>query len=60
MEGSVEDAVRSLKEAAGDDLQVISSTQLVKTLLEHLVDGFHLMIDPLVLGGASASWWTTA
>jgi dihydrofolate reductase len=52
MEGSVEDAVRSLKGADGDDLQVIGSTQLVKTLLEHdLVDGFHLMIDPLVLGG---------
>jgi dihydrofolate reductase len=52
LEGSVEDAVRSLKEADGGDLQVIGSTQLVKTLLEHdLVDGFHLMIDPLVLGG---------
>jgi len=52
MEGSVEDAVRSLKEGDGGDLQVIGSTQLVKTLLEHdLVDGFHLMIDPVVLGG---------
>jgi len=52
MEGSVADAVRSLKAADGGDLQVIGSTQLVKTLLEHdLVDGFHLMIDPVVLGG---------
>jgi dihydrofolate reductase len=30
---------------------VIGSTQLVKTPLEHdLVDGFHLMIDAVVLG----------
>lgn len=52
LEGSVEDAVRSLKEPDGDDLQVIGSTQLVKTLLDQdLVDGFHLIIDPLVLSG---------
>ena len=45
-------AVRSLKQQDGGDLHVIGSTQLVKTLLEHdLVDGFRLMIDPLVLGG---------
>jgi dihydrofolate reductase len=48
----VDAAVRSLKEEDGGDLHVIGSTQLVKTLLEHdLVDGFRLMIDPLVLGG---------
>ena len=52
LEGNVETAVRSLKEEGGGDLQVVGSTQLVKTLLEHdLVDAFRLMIDPLVLGG---------
>ncbi len=52
LEGSVESAVRSLKEQVGGDLHVVGSTQLVKTLLEHnLVDAFRLMIDPLVLGG---------
>jgi dihydrofolate reductase len=48
----VADAVRSLKDDDGGDLHVIGSTQLVKTLLEHdLVDGFRLMVDPLLLGG---------
>jgi dihydrofolate reductase len=52
LEGSAADAIRSLKEGDSGDLQVIGSTQLVRTLLEHdLVDGFHLMIDPVVLGG---------
>ena len=52
LEGSVESAVRSLKEQVGGDLHVVGSTQPVKTLLEHnLVDAFRLMIDPLVLGG---------
>jgi dihydrofolate reductase len=52
LQGDVADAVRALKQEVGDDLHVIGSTQLVRTLIEHdLVDGFRLMIDPVLLGG---------
>jgi dihydrofolate reductase len=52
LQGDVDDAVRALKQEVGDDLHVIGSTQLVRTLIEHdLVDGFRLMIDPVLLGG---------
>ena len=52
LRGDVASAVRSLKQADSGDLHVIGSTQLVHTLLGHdLIDGYRLMIDPLVLGG---------
>jgi dihydrofolate reductase len=52
LQGDVAAAVRGLKQEEGDDLHMIGSTQLVRTLIEHdLVDEFRLMIDPLVLGG---------
>jgi dihydrofolate reductase len=52
LEGSAAEAVRALKEEDGGDLHVIGSTKLVETLVEHdLVDGYRLMIDPVVLGG---------
>jgi len=52
LEGDVAEAVAALKQGGGDDLHVIGSSALVQTLLEHdLVDGFRLMIDPIVLGG---------
>jgi dihydrofolate reductase len=52
LEGDVADAVAALKQQDGDDLLVIGSTELVKTLIEHrLVDEFRVMIDPLVIGG---------
>jgi dihydrofolate reductase len=52
LEGDVAEAVRALKQKDGGDLHVIGSTQLVRTLIEHdLVDGFRLMIDPILLGG---------
>jgi dihydrofolate reductase len=48
----VAEAVAALKREEGGDLQVIGSSQLVQTLIEHdLVDEFRLMIDPVVLGG---------
>jgi dihydrofolate reductase len=48
----VAEAVAALKREDGGDLQVIGSSQLVQTLIEHdLVDEFRLMIDPVVLGG---------
>jgi dihydrofolate reductase len=52
LQGDVADAVGELKQEDGEDLHVIGSTQLVRTLIEHdLVDEFRLMIDPVVLGG---------
>jgi dihydrofolate reductase len=52
LQGDVAKAVAALKQEDGADLQVIGSTQLVQTLIEHdLVDEFKVMIDPIVLGG---------
>jgi dihydrofolate reductase len=52
LQGDVTEAVRALKQEDGGDLHMIGSTQLVRTLIEHdLVDGFRLMIDPVLLGG---------
>jgi dihydrofolate reductase len=48
----VAEAVAVLKQEDDDDLQVLGSTELVQTLIEHeLVDEFRLMLDPVVLGG---------
>jgi len=52
LKGEVAEAVAALKREEGDDLHVIGSSQLVRTLIEHdLVDEFRVMIDPLVVGG---------
>jgi dihydrofolate reductase len=52
LQGDVAKAVAALKQEDGGDLLVIGSTELVQTLIEHdLVDEFHLMIDPLIVGG---------
>jgi dihydrofolate reductase len=47
----VAEAVGALKRDRGDDLLVIGSMELVQTLMEHLVDQFRVMIDPVVVGG---------
>ena len=40
-----------LKDGSGKDIQVIGSGELVQTLIQHdLIDGYRLMIHPLVLG----------
>ena len=46
------DAVRTLKEREGGDLQVMGSLTLARSLLEvDLVDELNLMIEPVRLGG---------
>jgi dihydrofolate reductase len=52
LEGDVPAAVAALKGEDGDDIHVIGSLQLVRTLFENdLVDELRLMIDPVVLAG---------
>jgi dihydrofolate reductase len=52
LQGDVGEAVAALKQEDGEDLHVIGSTELVRTLIEQgLVDELRLMIDPIVLGG---------
>jgi dihydrofolate reductase len=56
LRGDVAQAVVALKQEDGDDLDVIGSSELVQTLIDHdLVHEFRVMIDPVVVGGGSAS-----
>lgn len=49
--GNVADAIRTLKQQAGPELQVHGSSHLIQTLLAHdLVDEFWLKIFPVTLG----------
>jgi dihydrofolate reductase len=49
--GDVVDAVRALKDQAGDELQIWGSGNLLRTLLQHdVVDRFRLMTFPVLLG----------
>jgi dihydrofolate reductase len=50
--GDISEAVRALKSEEGRDLHIVGSSRLTQTLVQDdLVDGFRLMIIPLVLGG---------
>jgi dihydrofolate reductase len=51
LDGDVAKAIGAVKEEEGDDLHLIGSAELARTLLEHdLVDELRLMIDPVVVG----------
>jgi dihydrofolate reductase len=52
LKSSLADDVTALKQEEGDDLTVIGSTELVRTLMTHgLIDEFRITIDPILLGG---------
>ena len=51
-DGDLAYAVRALKGQKGDDLLLIGSATLARSLIElNLIDEFRLMIDPLLVGG---------
>ena len=51
LQGDLHDAVTALKERQGNDIVVLGSGELVRSLMEgHLVDRYVLWIHPLVLG----------
>ena len=52
LQGDVPEAVRALKEQEGGDLHIVGSSRLTQSLVRpELVDGYRLMIMPLVIGG---------
>jgi dihydrofolate reductase len=51
LKGDVPQAVAGLKEEDGDDIVVLGSGELIRSLMPHgLIDEYLLMIHPLVLG----------
>ncbi|WP_405615523.1 dihydrofolate reductase family protein [Streptomyces sp. NBC_01508] len=49
--GDVAEAVRTLKESDGGEIQVHGSGELIQTLIEHdLVDEFHVLVFPVLIG----------
>lgn len=59
--GHIADEVATLKQQEGGDILVYGSAQLVQTLLEHdLVDEYHLMVFPIVLGSGKRLFGETS
>lgn len=51
LSGDVAEEVRKLKEGEGGEIQMAGSSDLIQTLLKHdLIDEFHLLIYPVLLG----------
>lgn len=49
---NIPEEVRKIKEQPGKDIYLDGSSVLAHTLIEHdLVDGFNLLVYPIVLGG---------
>jgi len=61
LQGDVAEAVAALKQEDGEDLHVVGSSELVRTLFEHgLVEEFRFMLDPVVVGGGKRLFPTYA
>lgn len=51
IKGDIAEEIAKLKQQPGQDLQVVGSGELAQTLMQHsLVDQYHLLIHPIVLG----------
>ncbi len=51
LKGDAVESVARLKSEAGDDLVILGSGELIRSLLPHgLIDELHLLIHPLILG----------
>jgi dihydrofolate reductase len=56
LHGDIVDEVRKLKQDDGNDLRMVGSASLVRTLAAHdLVDEFQLMIDPVIVATVNVS-----
>lgn len=54
LSGDAVEGVRAVRETAGNDLVILGSGELVRSLLRHgLLDGFTLLVHPLVLGSGT-------
>ena len=61
LKGDVVDAVSKLKQEQDGDIVVHGSPQLAQTLIEHdLVDEYHLMVFPVVLGSGKRLFGETS
>ena len=57
LEGELAEEVAGLKAGEGGDIVVLSSSSIIRGLLEaDLLDGLHLLVAPVVLGAGLRFW----
>jgi dihydrofolate reductase len=51
IKGNIVESVKKLKQEFGQDLLIYGSSELIHTLIQHdLIDEFHFIVNPVVLG----------